>query len=440
MNPPIFWIGLFLLGIHALAQAQPIHGQYFSNTQNNNRFLTAHARSNGEVLLAGIYQSKPFLVCTDTQGQVRWHRVYVPMATSSSFQTIKPTTDGGFIAAGQAYCAKLDSSCTVVWEISASLLSFSDVLQTADGGYCLVGRSTSMTPPLGEQAYLLRLNAQGTLLWDQRLSLGSNSAFHVVEEYPNGDFLLMGEVGNGPTNTRGLVERRNAQGNLIWSKLVGPGIASAALMADGGYLLLGHNTLVKTDANVDSVWAQTLSGATFQTLRPHPNGSFLLAGQNASNFGVLRCLDANGTGVRWAQTFPITVQGTIGLFDVVVQTNGTIMGAGQCTFPRTGRRGYWVQVDTQGRILSTWPLPAVEAAWTLYPNPTTTTFTLALDQAPNAPLQAQLFNLQGQVLQATTISTINTTFTLTDLPTGVYVLQLTDPKTRTQSSYSVVKQ
>lgn len=72
------------------------------------------------------------------------------------------------------------------------------------------------------------------------------------------------------------------------------------------------------------------------------------------------------------------------------------------------------------------------AGLSLYPNPTDGRFSLAFTETPSAPMQAQLCNVGGAVIETRTVTNAVEEFDLTDKPAGIYLLRLeADGETQT---------
>lgn len=105
-------------------------------------------------------------------------------------------------------------------------------------------------------------------------------------------------------------------------------------------------------------------------------------------------------------------------------------------FTKAGNLIYFVAEDgVHGREL--WAIDAlplsqeiipelVEQDFRIYPNPSKGQFTLELNQQPENPISAHLYNLQGQLLQSYQLSDKTNTLESKALPAGLYLLQLED--------------
>ncbi len=90
-----------------------------------------------------------------------------------------------------------------------------DVIQTADGGYLITGLTTSFGSGF-EDVYLVKLDAEGNIEWDQVHGSGVDDHCFALTESSDGGFLLAGYRGSGDTfpEFNAYVVRTDATGNF----------------------------------------------------------------------------------------------------------------------------------------------------------------------------------------------------------------------------------
>ncbi len=172
--------------------------------------------------------------------------------------SIKFTTDGGTVVAGYTdsndgdvsaqpnrdywdlWITKLDKCGIIQWERSfggTGYESARDVLQTADGGYMILGETNSTDGGViagfggTKDIWLLKLSAAGNLEWQKRyggtgLDIGnhiqstSDGGFLIAATTSSNDGDIRGNHSTG-TYTDGALIKINATGTLQWSKCFG---------------------------------------------------------------------------------------------------------------------------------------------------------------------------------------------------------------------------
>ena len=168
------------------------------------------------------------------------------------------TSDGGYAFTGftysytgslfeNAYVVKVDADGAVEWNMvygntsSISTDFMSDMIQTADGGFALAGVSTS------QSMALVKLDAAGVVLWSKQYDtyVDAIDDLHAVVQTPDGGYALAGS-GNNDALGGGemLLLKTDAAGELEWSKTYSIDFFTheaydVVLTLDGGYALGG---------------------------------------------------------------------------------------------------------------------------------------------------------------------------------------------------------
>lgn len=219
----------------------------------------------------------PRVIRLDAQGKVRWER-HFQGAQRGVANAISPTADGGFVVAGWteydhaspvrnqvAWVTRLDGAGKVLWEHSfdsskycrsncRSLVNRGDVanavVQTTDGGYAVAGVASSKGSG-SYNAWILRLDAQGQVVWDR--AFGPENEFrwatgNAIAQTADGGFVMAGVIvahnGSSP-NQDALVIRLDRQGKFVWGHTFGAGgddWANGIVRTDGGGLAVAGGT------------------------------------------------------------------------------------------------------------------------------------------------------------------------------------------------------
>ena len=206
-------------------------------------------------------------------GDLEWRRTF-DGSGMDFLSSVQQTTDGGFVAAGNVgsgvlgidhrpglidlHVVKLDGDGNTEWQ---KLYGGSDyegggwIWETSDGGFVLAGWSES-TDILGlenrEGCYVVKLDADGTIEWQQMYVHGGSGEGHVhsIQQTADGGFVVVGL--SESTDIAGVenngerdcyVAKFDADGNTEWQGLFGgsgrdEGL-SAQQTADGGFVLAG---------------------------------------------------------------------------------------------------------------------------------------------------------------------------------------------------------
>jgi hypothetical protein len=254
----------------------------------------------------------------DGSGAIVWARVYAAGAEGTAIDEIKKTSDGGFVAVGNAsdvdhdtgaLIMKLDSLGNVQWQrelgpTATSQAYFYSVQQTADGGYLAAGEldtgaSSSIGLPL-LSVLAVRFDSAGNIVWQRGFndtdSTGVTATEHAqaIVQTADGGFAIGGAWdsalgGPGSCCQGALLLKLTASGSIQWQKAysggvvcaypfchtIGGDVYSLHQTADGGYVLAGDADspelvpwLAKVDANGALVWQEADYQANASTGAP----------------------------------------------------------------------------------------------------------------------------------------------------------------------------
>lgn len=212
-----------------------------------------------------------YLLKLTSDGSIEWQKL-LGGENDDRALSVRQTSDAGFIIFGSSnsvnttctnhgdydyYTLKLSEEGTVIWQKmfggSSREWGFS-ILQTSDGGYIACGLSASTDipncPSRGEwDSYLIRLNPNGSLLWQKKYGGSSSDLSYQIQSMAN-DFICLGgswsrdipECANHGDRDFYLF-KVDSKGDLKWQKLYGGAktdyASSFDQTADGGLIIAG---------------------------------------------------------------------------------------------------------------------------------------------------------------------------------------------------------
>jgi len=275
----------------------------------------------GGFTILGMINYDVGIIKTDVNGLPIWTKtIGGPMTESGN--NFSQTYDGGYIIVGNTasygagdfdmYVIRTNSTGDTLWTktFGGAYEDFGcSITQTNDSGFVIVGIKVFYPAGPGNIA-LLKMDKNGNILWTRYYSGSGTYWASSVSKTNDGGYIISG-------HTSGLyLIKTNANGDSIWTKTYGKGIGgdgiSVIQTSDNGYLAAGRcsnlNTgdddafIIKTDANGDSLWANTFGNGfrtTFTSLALTNDGGYIFTGyQEVSHEGpydvYLVKTDANG--------------------------------------------------------------------------------------------------------------------------------------------------
>jgi Leucine-rich repeat (LRR) protein len=214
----------------------------------------------------------------NANGSVAWSKTYGGSSgqTDESPSSIQQTSDGGYIVAGETswgagskdvWVLKLEADGTVAWSQAYGGSSNDDIAtsirQTSDGGYILAGQTSSFGDAEGD-ILIVKLRADGTVAWSQTYGGTGSDIPSSIQQTTDGGYIVAGESSSFLPGLGGLwVLKLQEGGTLDWSKTYGglfTGLrdsgASIQQTSDGGYIVAGETW--SYGAGMSDVWVLKL--------------------------------------------------------------------------------------------------------------------------------------------------------------------------------------
>jgi hypothetical protein len=258
---------------------------------------------------AGLYDC--WLVKTNADGDTAWTRAFGGYDYDRGY-CVEQTRDDGYIfvgvtftyGAGEAdvWLAKLDAVGNMVWSKTFGGTDGdigNSVQQTSDGGYVIAATTWSRGAG-GADAWLLKVDSGGNLVWDKTLGGRCYDCINSVQQTQDGGYIAVGRTDSyGAGDADVWLVRTDSSGETVWTKAFGgTGLDignSVQQTRDGGYVVAGYTLsfgagdadawLIKTDAVGETAWTRTFGGTSgdegnsvLQTI----DGGYVVAGYTHS--------------------------------------------------------------------------------------------------------------------------------------------------------------
>jgi hypothetical protein len=237
---------------------------------------------------------------------------------------------------------------------------------TVVDGFVVAGSSTSLEQDR-TVAWVLKLDTDGNMLWNQTFSEGVGSEFRSVLSLEDG-LLLVGNVFQPSEDIDGYVVRTDAEGKLLWNITLGGEEIDklfSVVKTQDGFMLAGLTYsfgngsqvwVVKTDANGNVAWNKTYGGAgedAGRAIASTEDNHYVVVGYTNSmgngdyDFLLLK-IDASGNLV-WSKTYGGTQSDKA---YAVMGTTGGCVAVGDTRSKGAGDNDAWiVKVDLDGDLI-----------------------------------------------------------------------------------------
>jgi hypothetical protein len=291
----------------------------------------------------GNHGNKDFwVVKLNRNGNIQWQKALGGYGYETAF-SIKQTTDGGYIVAGQAstndgdvtgnhgyldfWVVKLNANGNLQWEQSfgGSSADFAtSIEQTSDGGYIVGGVTNSNDKQVsGNHGYsdewVVKLNASGKIQWKKTYGGSSSDYLSCIVQTKDGGYITAGGTNSNNGDVSGThdivygdfwITKLDKNGNLQWRKTFGGSdyelANSIAQTSDGGYIAVGWNRskngdikgnhgdydlwVIKLTGNGNLNWQRSLGGRNgdfgYSIQQTNDNGYIIAGGSDSKNADV----------------------------------------------------------------------------------------------------------------------------------------------------------
>ncbi len=234
-------------------------------------------------LVAVVASSSSFLA-SSMPPTVEWEKTLGSSGIDMASQMIQ-TADGGYAVLGSFSdyiggtfyghdtLVKMDSSGNIEW--NQTVRGSTHIVQTSDVGYVIMGNGE-------DGAMLSKVDSKGMSQWNQTYTVLSQDKFGNVAasmvQTKDGGYAIAGNTGrylNVEPPTQALLIKTNSRGNMAWSRTYGQKewinfFTSVVQTSDGGYVSAGATSegsaggldfwLVKTNSVGDLQWSKTYGG------------------------------------------------------------------------------------------------------------------------------------------------------------------------------------
>lgn len=249
------------------------------------------------------------------EAQTIFTKLYGGEGTDSN-RSLVVTSDGGYISVGHATTSsgslgyadflviRTDANGEAVWQKmygGSGVEHAFEIIEAHDGNYIIAGFSTSPAGAGGQDAYLIKIDGNGNLIWEKYYGGTGTDGIESVQRTDDGGYITCGYSTSSGTNGGKdvFVVKTDDSGNEVWSKKIGGSsddwgniIRNAV---DGGYIIIGYTIsegagmgdyyLVKISSGGDYEWSKTYGGAEADEgkyIKTTSDGGYIITGDTRS--------------------------------------------------------------------------------------------------------------------------------------------------------------
>jgi hypothetical protein len=302
--------------------------------------FSAQQTLDGGYIIVGYTESFPtsrevYLIKTDSLGDSLWTKTYGGSSADQAY-SVQQTSDGGYIIVGSTssfgsggrdvYLLKTNISGDTIWSKTFGGSETDrgwSVQQTSDGGYIIVGETSSFGAGTYD-VYLIKTSFSGIPLWTRTYGDTLFEYGWAVQQTSDGGYIIVGDTysfGAGEYDV--YLIKTDSSGDTLWTRSYGSSQSDYGRFvqqtSDGGYIIAGYtNTgvsgedtyLIKTDSLGDTLWTRSFGGSNAdysRSVHQTSDGGFIVTGYTYS-FGAglidIYLIKTNSLGdTLWTKTY-----------------------------------------------------------------------------------------------------------------------------------------
>ncbi len=174
-----------------------------------------------------------YIIKVDHRGIIQWSRT-IGGPEEDAAKALISTFDGGYLAVGytqsfgrgkaDVYVVKLDAAGNLQWTRTIGGKDWDEgcaVVQTPDSGYIITGITQSFGYG-GADVYIIKLDAEGNLQWNKVIGGVYDDGGYAITQTQDGNYAIVGytqSFGKGWEDA--YIIKLDAEGNLQWTKVIG---------------------------------------------------------------------------------------------------------------------------------------------------------------------------------------------------------------------------
>ena len=175
------------------------------------------------------------------------------------------------------------------------------IQETSSGGYIMGGSTSVSTNSGGDDAWIIKLNADGTVGWQKTYGGDNRDNVSSIIQTKEGGFAAAGSTDGGHLREDIWVLKLKSDGTEVWKKIYGRAsrdfCQSFSQTSDGGYILLGRTItysnydfwVLKLNVDGTIAWQKTYganTNASPSSIQQTTDGGYIMSGSNHLSEGA----------------------------------------------------------------------------------------------------------------------------------------------------------
>jgi len=268
----------------------------------------------GETESYGAGGSDVWLIKTDPDGMRQWDRTFGGPDFETGLTVMESEDGSYVIVGGtksygagdlDVWMIRTDHEGNEIWNRTFGGPGYEcgiSTQRTKDRGYIITGRTHSYGSEEGD-LWLIKTDHEGNEMWNRTFGGGGYDVGRSVQETGDGGYVVVGETTSYGSGSQDIwILKTDAAGNEQWNKTFGgayyDACSSVLETKDGGYIIAGHTEsfgylpvapgptgrrpgnawLIKTDSKGDKEWDMNFDGGGLDSVRETKDGGYVIAG------------------------------------------------------------------------------------------------------------------------------------------------------------------
>jgi hypothetical protein len=367
-----------------------------------------------------------WLIKTDSLGNQLWAHTLGGSGDEVGNCVLEDTMDNGYIVVGTSssfspdstndvWLIKTDVNGDTMWTRTFGGINGDDgnsIAQTNDGGYIIVGSTSSYGTGLGD-VWLIKTSARGDSEWTHTFWGWGPSEGNSVQPTIDGGYIIIGSTQFGGNGHGAWLIKTDCNGDSLWTRTYGFwGCYGHAVqqIADGGYVysiewweeMSINGCIIKEDSLGNQLWASPELVGCPLSVEQTSDGGYVTAGSCLPIIGRSHCAFLTKTdslgGLLWTRTFH---DSTLGFDGQQTADGGYVMVAASNAAVVDPNSDVWLIRLASDELSVPQPLirdnlPEDFSLLPCYPNPFNPTTTISYYLPRTSEIQVDIYNLLGQ--------------------------------------------